>query len=47
MASKGDSPTHPEWFHNLVADPVVIVEADTERFTAHATVSRETSGSAC
>lgn len=39
MASKGGSPTHPDWYHNLVANPVVIVEADGERFTARATVS--------
>ena len=39
MASKGGSPTHPDWFHNLVAHPTVTVEADGERFTARATVS--------
>lgn len=39
MASKGGSPTHPDWYHNLVAHPVVTVEADGERFTARAKVS--------
>lgn len=39
MASKGGSPTHPDWFYNLVAHPTVTVEADGERFTAHAEVS--------
>jgi deazaflavin-dependent oxidoreductase (nitroreductase family) len=39
MASKGGSPTHPDWFHNLVAHPTVTVEADGEQFTAHANVS--------
>jgi deazaflavin-dependent oxidoreductase (nitroreductase family) len=39
MASKGGSSTHPDWYHNLVADPVVIVEADAERFTAKANIS--------
>jgi F420H(2)-dependent quinone reductase len=39
MASKGGSPTHPDWFHNLVAHPTVTVEADGERFTAQAKVS--------
>jgi hypothetical protein len=34
MASKGGSPTHPDWFHNLVAHPSVTVEADGERFDA-------------
>jgi deazaflavin-dependent oxidoreductase (nitroreductase family) len=39
MASKGGSPTHPDWYHNLVAQPVVTVEADGQRFTARARVS--------
>jgi deazaflavin-dependent oxidoreductase (nitroreductase family) len=39
MASKGGSPTHPDWYHNLVAHPTVSVEADGEQFTANATVS--------
>jgi deazaflavin-dependent oxidoreductase (nitroreductase family) len=39
MASKGGSPTHPDWFHNLVAHPTVTVEADGEHFTARAKVS--------
>ena len=39
MASKGGSPTHPDWFHNLVAHPSVTVEADGERFNARAAVS--------
>lgn len=39
MASKGGSPTHPDWYHNLVAHPTVTVEADGARFTAQAKVS--------
>lgn len=39
MASKGGSSTHPDWYHNIVANPVVTVEADTERFTAKANIS--------
>jgi deazaflavin-dependent oxidoreductase (nitroreductase family) len=39
MASKGGSATHPDWYHNLVAHPIVTVEADGELFTAHARVS--------
>ena len=39
MASKGGSPTHPDWFHNLVAHPTVTVEADGERFAARANVA--------
>jgi deazaflavin-dependent oxidoreductase (nitroreductase family) len=36
IASKGGSPTHPDWYHNLVANPDVTVEVGTERFEAHA-----------
>jgi deazaflavin-dependent oxidoreductase (nitroreductase family) len=39
MASKGGSSTHPDWYRNLVADPVVTVEADAERFRAKANIS--------
>jgi deazaflavin-dependent oxidoreductase (nitroreductase family) len=39
MASKGGSATHPDWYHNLVADPFVTVEADGDRFTMKASVS--------
>lgn len=39
IASKGGSPTHPGWYHNLVADPDVTVEALGERFSAHARVT--------
>jgi deazaflavin-dependent oxidoreductase (nitroreductase family) len=37
-ASKGGAPTHPAWYHNLVANPRVTVEVGTERFEADATV---------
>ena len=39
MASKGGSATHPDWYRNLVADPLVTVEVEGERFTAKATTS--------
>jgi deazaflavin-dependent oxidoreductase (nitroreductase family) len=39
MASKGGSPTHPDWYRNLVAHPTVTLEADGEEFTARAKVS--------
>jgi deazaflavin-dependent oxidoreductase (nitroreductase family) len=39
LASKGGAPTHPDWYHNLVANPLVTVELGTERFQAHATVA--------
>ena len=38
-ASKGGAPTHPAWFHNLLADPLVTVEAGGETFKARATVA--------
>lgn len=36
FASKAGAPSHPDWFHNLVATPHVTVELGTETFTAHA-----------
>ncbi len=38
FASKAGAPTNPDWYHNLVANPVVTVEAGTETFDANATV---------
>jgi deazaflavin-dependent oxidoreductase (nitroreductase family) len=38
VASKGGAPTHPGWYHNLRADPVVTVEIGAETFRARATV---------
>jgi deazaflavin-dependent oxidoreductase (nitroreductase family) len=39
IASKGGSPTHPDWYHNLVANPELTVEVGRERFTARAIVA--------
>jgi deazaflavin-dependent oxidoreductase (nitroreductase family) len=39
IASKGGSPTHPAWFHNLVANPEVTVELPQEKFRARAVVT--------
>ena len=41
VASKGGAPTHPDWYHNLVANPEVSVEVGTEQFQALATVAAE------
>ena len=38
VASKGGAPTHPSWYHNLKAHPVVTVEAGGKKFKAHAKV---------
>ncbi|HVT41383.1 MAG TPA: nitroreductase family deazaflavin-dependent oxidoreductase [Acidimicrobiales bacterium] len=36
FASKAGAPTNPDWYHNLVAHPVVGVEFGTEKFEADA-----------
>jgi deazaflavin-dependent oxidoreductase (nitroreductase family) len=36
--SKSGAPTNPDWYHNLVANPIVQVEAGGETFKARATV---------
>ena len=38
IASKGGAPTHPDWYHNLRANPEVTVELGTETFPARATI---------
>jgi deazaflavin-dependent oxidoreductase (nitroreductase family) len=37
FASYAGAPTHPDWYHNLVANPEVTVEVGTETFAATAT----------
>jgi deazaflavin-dependent oxidoreductase (nitroreductase family) len=36
FASKGGAPSHPAWYHNLLAHPQVTVEVGTETFEANA-----------
>ena len=36
IASKGGAPNHPNWYHNLVANPTVTVEIGTDTWTADA-----------
>jgi deazaflavin-dependent oxidoreductase (nitroreductase family) len=38
FASKSGAPTHPAWYHNLVAHPQVTVEVGNETYEATATV---------
>src|SRR5690348_15284669 len=38
IASAGGAPTHPDWYYNLVAHPMVTVELGSETFQARATV---------
>jgi deazaflavin-dependent oxidoreductase (nitroreductase family) len=39
MASKAGAPTHPAWFHNLRANPSVVVELGEGSFQAQAVVT--------
>lgn len=41
IASKGGSPTHPDWYFNVLANPVVTVETGKETFEARARVAEE------
>jgi len=38
IASNAGAPAHPDWYHNLVAHPHVIVEVGVETFDASAAV---------
>ena len=40
IASKGGAPTHPDWYHNLVANPEVTVEIGEETYPARASVAQ-------
>ena len=39
VASKGGSPSHPAWYHNLLAQPIVTVEVAGQTFEARARVT--------
>ena len=41
IASKGGAPTNPDWYFNLLAHPLVTVEAGTEQFQAQAEIASE------
>lgn len=40
-ASKGGAASHPDWYHNVMAHPDVVLEVGTERFPARATIHDE------
>jgi deazaflavin-dependent oxidoreductase (nitroreductase family) len=40
VASKGGADTHPAWFLNIEANPIVTVEVGTERYQARARVAQ-------
>ena len=39
VASKGGAPTNPAWYHNLRANPLVVIEVGTETWRATAIVA--------
>jgi len=41
IASKGGAPTNPNWYHNILAHPLVTVEVGTEKFQAQAEIAQE------
>ena len=41
VASRAGDDRHPDWYHNLVANPEVVVELGDERFEAEAAVAAE------
>ncbi len=40
IASKAGADTHPDWYHNIVANPEVTVELGTETFQATGSVAK-------
>ena len=41
IASKGGAPSNPDWYYNLVANPLATVEVGTEKFQVRASVATE------
>jgi deazaflavin-dependent oxidoreductase (nitroreductase family) len=41
IASKGGASTNPDWYHNLLANPLVTVEIGTDCFQARASIAPE------
>lgn len=41
VASKGGAPSHPDWYYNIIANPIVSVEYGTDKFQARANVTSE------
>ena len=41
IASKGGAPTNPDWYHNILANPLVSVETGIEQFQARAAITAE------
>lgn len=41
VGSKGGSPSHPDWYHNMIEQPDVTVEIGSERYQARARILAE------
>lgn len=41
IASKSGAPTNPDWYYNLMANPLVTIEVGTETFQVRAEVAKE------
>ena len=41
IASKGGAPTTPDWYYNILANPLVSVETGTEQFQVRASIAVE------
>ena len=41
IASKGGAPTNPDWYHHILANPLVTVETGSEQFQARAIIAAE------
>ena len=39
IASKAAAPTHPDWYHNLLAHPEAMIELGAEKFAVRARVA--------
>ena len=41
IASKAGAPTHPDWYHNLLANPNATIEVGTQTLRVHAEAAEE------
>lgn len=41
IASKGGAPTNPDWYYNILKNPLVTIEIGTEKLQAQANVAEE------
>ena len=41
IASKGGAPSHPDWYHNIVAYPEMSIEVGAEQVSVQAAIAEE------